>query len=374
MKHTFCCKPSKNKAAKKSVFNLKKQIMTNTKTSKIIMFCFSLLWSLSSFVNLDAQSSKTVSAKAYNDAVKAVNLGKNEEALSLLDKSINANSQFDMAYILRGKYYLAVGNKEQALKDFNQAIAINSGLGEGYACLAYYYLGEKQPQLAFDNSNKAIFLNYKTANVYYYRAQARLQNADYSNAIADFTNAIDMNRLQPDFYHDRAIAKLQLNDFVGAESDLKKALEMNSKSLIYNNTYVFILVKQKEYNQALTFLSDLIEKNSDNSDLILKRADIKMLLGDVKGAETDYRNLVEKTASPLVWTSLGNSLLKQVKYKEAIDCFEKAIQADVKFAEAYLSRGIALENLGDTEGACSDWKTAAELGDNQANIFLTDCK
>ena len=344
------------------------------KNSKTIICCF--LFSLFFFsfcINTTAQTTKTESAKAYNDAVKAIGSGQTDVAMTLLDKAITINSQFDMAYLLRGKCLFAAGKKEQALKDFNQALSINSALGEGYACLAYYFLGEKNQQQAFENSNKAIFLNYKTANVYYFRAQARIMNADFSGAIADFTTAIDLNRSQPDFYHDRALAKIHLDDLLGADADLKKTLEMKPSNLNYNNSYIFLLSKQKNFDKALILLSDLIEKNPDNLYLVMRKADIKLLSGDIKGAEADYRKLVEKTTSSLAWTNLGNTLLKQFKYKEAVDCYEKAIQTDSKFASAYLSRGIALENLGDTDGACSDWKQAAEYGDSQAEKFLTEC-
>lgn len=345
------------------------------KTSKSVVYCFLFsLFLFPSFMNTAAQTIKTESAKAYNEAVKAIEISKNDLAITNLNKAIAVNSQFDIAYLLRGKCYLADGNKEKALKDFNQALTINASLGEGYACLAYYYLGDNNPQLAFENSNKAIFLNYKTANVYYYRGQARIQNADYSGAVADFTTAIDQNGSQPDFYHDRSLAKMQIDDYAGAERDIKKAIELRPNSLTYSNSYVYLLTKQKNYTQALNLLTELIAKNPDNQELAIRKADVKLISGDVKGAEADYRALVEKTSSSAAWTSLGNALLKQLKYKEAVDCFENAIQADSKYASAYLARGIALENLGDVDGACSDWKLAAEYGDSQAEKFLSDCK
>lgn len=345
------------------------------KTSKIGWYrgAFSLLC-FSCLLSVNAQTSKVTSAKYYNDAIKAIEKGINNEAIVLINKSIEANPQFDMAYILRGKYNLANGKRELALTDFNQALSLNAGLGEGYACLAYYFLGENKPQQAFDNSNKAIFLNYKTANVYYYRAQARVQNNDYSGAVSDYTMAIDANHAQPDYYHDRALAKIQLADFNGAEVDLKKALEINLANDNYINSYYILLLKQNKYDNALQFLVGLIEKKAESNELKMKVANVKFLSGNLKGAEEDYRILVEKTSSAEAWTNLGNTLLKQLKYKESVDCFEKAIQTDAKYASAYLAKGVALENLGDINGACSDWKLAAENGNTQAEKFITDCK
>lgn len=49
-------------------------------------------------------------------------------------------------------------------------------------------------------------------------------------------------------------------------------------------------------------------------------------------------------------------------HEGAIEDFNKAIELDPQFAEAYNNRGIAKFKLGDLNGACSDWHKAGELG------------
>ena len=46
----------------------------------------------------------------------------------------------------------------------------------------------------------------------------------------------------------------------------------------------------------------------------------------------------------------------------AIEDYNKAIEINPKYAEAFYNRGIAKFTIGDKEGACSDWRKAGELG------------
>ena len=49
-------------------------------------------------------------------------------------------------------------------------------------------------------------------------------------------------------------------------------------------------------------------------------------------------------------------------YHNAIQDFDKAIEIEFNYAEAYYYRGNAKYLLNDRDGACLDWSKAAELG------------
>jgi tetratricopeptide (TPR) repeat protein len=50
------------------------------------------------------------------------------------------------------------------------------------------------------------------------------------------------------------------------------------------------------------------------------------------------------------------------QYDRAISDFNKAIEINPRCAEAYGARGIAYNAIGQLDKACSDWKRACELG------------
>ena len=59
----------------------------------------------------------------------------------------------------------------------------------------------------------------------------------------------------------------------------------------------------------------------------------------------------------------------------AIDDYNKAIEINPQYAEAFNNRGNAKAKLGDKEGACLDWRKAGELGVNGAyELIKKYCK
>ena len=49
-------------------------------------------------------------------------------------------------------------------------------------------------------------------------------------------------------------------------------------------------------------------------------------------------------------------------YQGAISDFSKSLEIDPKYGGAYLNRGITRELAKDLQGACDDWRKAADLG------------
>ena len=53
-------------------------------------------------------------------------------------------------------------------------------------------------------------------------------------------------------------------------------------------------------------------------------------------------------------------------YTAAIQDYNKAIELNPDYANAYYNRGLAKYKLGDKDGSCLDWSKAGELGLSQA--------
>jgi tetratricopeptide (TPR) repeat protein len=59
-------------------------------------------------------------------------------------------------------------------------------------------------------------------------------------------------------------------------------------------------------------------------------------------------------------------------YRGAIQDYNKAIELNPDFADAYYNRGIAKYDLGDKNGSCLDWSKAGELGDETAYDLIKE--
>ena len=80
-----------------------------------------------------------------------------------------------------------------------------------------------------------------------------------------------------------------------------------------------------------------------------------------------YKNTVKKR------NFLANYYLKN--YYASISDYNKVIEIDPdnpKISDAYYNRGLSKEKIGDRKGACSDWRKASELGDEDAAKWVRD--
>ena len=72
---------------------------------------------------------------------------------------------------------------------------------------------------------------------------------------------------------------------------------------------------------------------------------------------------------------LANTLVRQKKYTEAIEFYNKVINNKPNFGGAYLNRGNAYFFSNNSELACSDWQKAIENGTERAQQMIeTYCK
>ena len=62
------------------------------------------------------------------------------------------------------------------------------------------------------------------------------------------------------------------------------------------------------------------------------------------------------------YNNRGSLYIKQQQYGKAIKDFINAIKSNPSYGTAYANRGIAYEYSGDMMNACSDWKSAGDLG------------
>ena len=64
----------------------------------------------------------------------------------------------------------------------------------------------------------------------------------------------------------------------------------------------------------------------------------------------------------------------QREWKDALDCYTRAIAQDQDFAEAYFNRGLTYIYIGENEKGLADLSKAGELGIYQAYNLLSRFK
>ena len=138
------------------------------------------------------------------------------------------------------------------------------------------------------------------------------------------------------------MSKSNLGDQTGAMADYNKALKIDPENaLIYYNLGV-VKDDLEDYSGAVIYYTKAIEIDPEYASSYLNRGVIKDYeLNDHYGAIIDYTKVIKLEPNEVL---------------------------------AYYNRGLAKGNINDMEGACSDWRKASYIGDEDAAEFVKeDC-
>ena len=94
----------------------------------------------------------------------------------------------------------------------------------------------------------------------------------------------------------------------------------------------------------------------------------KNALGDHYGAISAYNKSIEiNERNADAYYNRANTKGRDLEdYYGAISDYNKAIEIKPNYVFAYSNRGLAKKLIGDMKGACSDWRTASSLGNQES--------
>ncbi|MCP4349388.1 MAG: tetratricopeptide repeat protein [Desulfobacterales bacterium] len=188
--------------------------------------------------------------KAYRelDAVewdeKAAELFKNgkftnpKKALFYINKAIELDPNWAVAYSHRGIAYASLGNYHRAIKELTKAI-------------------ELDPNYTKARSNRGGYL---------------IKIKKYDSAIKDLTNAINIDPTYAKSYTNRGAAYAKLGIFKLAINDLLEAINLEPDSAKAYTNLGYLYVKTKKYRKAIDSCSKAINLDSSYIQAYINRA------------------------------------------------------------------------------------------------------
>jgi len=163
-------------------------------------------------------------------------------------------------------------------------------------------------------------------------------------------------------------------DANGALADYQKALELDSTDWIASYQSGLIYKSLGDNSKAIDYFNKANQSDIENPmplcDIGVIHLEIKNYYLALKFADSainvspNWAKALNLNAACLL--NLGNAI-------DAEKYFSKAIDANPNYTEAIKNRGIVrLNNLNNKDGACSDFKKAAELGEPGMDQILKD--
>lgn len=132
-----------------------------------------------------------------------------------------------------------------------------------------------------------------SADEYSQRGIARFEKNDLPGAIADFTKAIEMEGGNREFcYYFRGIARYRQGNLDEAIGDLSKAIALKPHPRFYDDRGN-LLAKKGDFEGAIADLNKAIEVSPDYAKAYGDRGLVRLMLGEDKAAEADFRKCFE---------------------------------------------------------------------------------
>ncbi len=271
-----------------------------------------------------------------NKVIVLVRLGRYEEALATSDKSININPQNADSWNNKGSVLDQLGRYEEALAAYDKSIAIN-------------------PQDAENRYNKGLIL---------------YEMGRYEEALAAYDKAIGINPQLADAWNNKGNTLLILGRYEEALAAFDKAIGINPQLANASNNKGVTLVKMGRYEEALAACDNAIGINPQLAEVWITKGNTLYTLGRYEEALGAFDKAIG--INPLdadTWYNKGVILGNLDRYEEALAAFDKAIGINPQDANAWYNKGNALNNLGRYDEALGAFDKAIGINPQDADTW-----
>lgn len=324
-----------------------------------------------------------------------------EQALDIVNRQIEADSDNADLYARRGLIYLMMGSSDEALADSDKAISLSPEKPSLYLNRGSVYEQRQDYKLAVKDYTQALTLakpgEFYQVLGYFNRARAYTKTESYDQALEDIRQG---EKLMPYFPKNYFLESL-IYQKQGKKQLAKRRMDIGTMyELMYQGHYFLagVMAEQSDLNEmALNLLHKAVEQEPGNRDVYSVRglvyaklsqpekgiADLTKALS-IKESAMDYNNRGEcyrylkqynkarkDYASALrlastdsdyhaVYDSMGQLAFDQGDYKRAVEYLTKALSI-APYEDGYKTRSQAFRKLGDNQKADQDEASIQEL-------------
>jgi len=248
-----------------------------------------------------------------------------DRALNDLDKAIQIDSHYDLAFYNRGIVFALQGNFEAAIKDFTEALAIDPQYALALCNRGTAYSDIGKLELAQLDLEKALRLDPALADAYNSRGALYFKKGDYDKAVRDFQDAI---RINPNHHFARSnlgLALVQKQEYASAIALFEQAIvaQPYDPMLYMQRGYSYAL--NNDFKKALQDFEKVVELSPQNPVAHNNVGYVAYRVGDLAKARLAWASAVQMRNAPdYAYAGYAVALWKDRQPGAAIRHFEKA--------------------------------------------------
>ncbi len=193
---------------------------------------------------------------------------------------------------------------------------------------------------ALTSANEAVRLSPRMEGVHLLQGKLLADQGDLDGALVAFekeTGIAERTEVKRDAYLDMAIAYIKKQDLDGAVRALEAVLEIAPENIAAAQNLADIYIRQGETAKAEALMTQIADMGAQD---------------------------------PMLLYNLGAQRFNDGKFEEAASFFQKTINADPNFKDAYRQLAFTNLNMGNRDGAISNLEKFLELsgGEDDGNV------
>jgi tetratricopeptide (TPR) repeat protein len=297
-------------------------------------------------------------------------LGNPEAAIADYSTALRINPQSVIAYNNRGNLRRNLGDREGAIEDFTAVLTIDPTSAVAYNNRAIVYSDLERYAEAITDYTKAIELKPDFASAYNNRGNAYSDLGEYPQAVADYNRSLE---IQPTF----AIAYSNRGNVSRLQGNLEEAIEDYNRSIAIDPGLVIAYYNRAitrrqlgDHQGAIEDYSTTIELDPQHFYAYYHRANARQFLGDTRGAIADYTHVIRLNENYVA--AHYNRAIARTRLKDfagAMEDLERVIELDSDSSLGFYQRGWILSQSGQHRYAIEDYNRAIELAPFHLDAF-----
>ena len=312
------------------------------------------------------ESSTTGTEEQEDKIGETVNTADSELArIDALNKKIRDDSLNGDSYRDRAEFYLEKEEYTKALEDIRRSIIIDSTFSPYFVTLGEIFLGMGKLKNCVESMDRALMLDPNNKDAYLKLAEISIAVSDSKRALEYIDKVMKIDDLEPKAYFMRGIVLLQVGDTVHGIRNFQKAIDVD-QDFFDAHLKLGLLYLDKENSLAVDYFNNALNIEPGNPEVTYYLGMYYQETGEFEKAIQIYKRILDK--SPDFYFAMYNigfiNLVYLKDYPVAIDYFDKTIEYNPQYTDAFYNRGFAYELSGDINRSQSDYRRALELSPN----------
>jgi len=328
-----------------------------------------LIWHWLSTSELSKDDSQSARYSQLNKAVELIGVSKLDAAAEQMRVYLFENPSCTYGRLTAAAICLYNNQLQEATKELNSVY-----LRQPNNTMALYALGYCYERLGKESQAVEFYQDCLKFKSYLQLPAQRLAAIYFKNGQLEKT--IEQYEILKNEYPDDISTLVTLGYLYIATTRYMQAIEtFNTAILIHPDNFhaqddIDQLIADGQLHEALEQLVDLLQRQPNRADLLMKHADVLRMLGAESDAVSQYEEALRICPDFLEATiKLGTQYLQSHQERLAAQQFNKAVEINDKIVDAYIGLATSQKLAGNVTDALGTLSLAAAIQPNSSLLF-----